>query len=101
MNIDPKKFSTNNCLFRIELNASTQKEEQQHYIVLAEINGFFATKNLKEETHDNKVLNWWNLNKTKYTHLASFTRKYLAALLSFVYSQRLFSGEGNLHEKKT
>ena len=66
----------------------------------AEIKGFISTKNLNAETEENKIINWWNLNNTKYQHFASFARKYLAAQSSSVYSIRLLSEVGNLYEEK-
>ena len=52
--------------------------------------GFFSTENLYTETNDDKILSRKNMNKTKY-HLANFAKKYLAALPSSVYSEKLFS----------
>ena len=91
INFDHKKFSTCYYLFKIESKTATQEDEQQDSIyeeIEAEIKGFFATENLSAETEKDKVLNWWNLKKTKYPHHASFVRKYLAALSHSVYSER-------------
>ena len=49
-----------------------------------EIKGFFVTDNLNTEAKQDKVLNWWNFNKSKYSHLASFAR---TAPLFSVYSK--------------
>ena len=98
-----KKFSTYYSLLKTETNTATQEDEQQDSTdeeIQAEIKGFFSTENLDKVTKEDKVLNWWNLNKTKYPHLASFARKYLAAPSSSVYSERLFSEAGNLYEQK-
>ena len=68
VNFDPKKLSTYYSLFKIESNTATQEGEQQISIdeeLEAEIKGCFATKNLNAETEEEKVLNWWNFNKTK------------------------------------
>ena len=56
-------------MFKIEPNTATQEDEQKDSFyeeIEAEIKGFFATENLNAETEEDKVLNWWNLNKTKY-----------------------------------
>ena len=58
--------------------------------------GFVATENQNRETVNDKLVNWWNLNKTEYPHLAS----YLAAQSFSVYFERFFSKAGNLYEKK-
>ena len=65
-------------MFKIDSNAATQKNEQQDSIdetIKAEIKGFFATEKLKAESKEDKVLNWWNLNKSKYLELASYAKK--------------------------
>ena len=87
VNFDPKKFSTYYSLFEKESNTATQEDEQQDSLdeeIEAEIKGFYATENLNEVTEEDKVLNMWNLNKTKYPHLASFAKKYFAALSTSV-----------------
>ena len=89
-------------MFKIDSNTATQEDEQQDSIdkeIEAEIKGFFATENLNAEKKEDKVFNWWNLNKSKYPHVASIARKYLAVPSSPVYSERLFSEAGNLYEK--
>ena len=50
-------------------------------ILKQKIKGFFDTKNSNVETKSDKVSIWLNLNKSKYQHLFSFARKYIAALL--------------------
>ena len=75
-------------MFKIKSNTATQEDEQQDPIdeeIEAEIKGFFSIEHLNVETDKDKILNWLNLNKKKYPHLASFARKNLAALLSYVY----------------
>ena len=57
-----------------------------------------------QKLKEDEVLNWWILNKTKYhlllqIHLASVSRKYLAAPSSSVYSEILVSEAGNLYEQ--
>ena len=89
VNFDPKKFSTYNSLFKIDSKIATQDDEQQDSIdeeIETEIKGFFATENLNAETKEEKVLNYWNLNGSKYPHLASFAREYFAVPSSSVYS---------------
>jgi len=54
----------------------------------------------EEDLESEEVLNWWNFNKTKYPHLASFAMKYRAAPSSSVYPERLFAEAGNLYEQK-
>ena len=62
---------------------------------------FLAEENLSaEEVKEAEVLSWWNSNKRQYTDFARFTRRYLSAPLSSVYSERLFSEAGNLYEQK-
>ena len=39
---------------------------------------------------------WWNSNKSKYSHLSSFARRYLLPPPSSVHSERLFSEADNL-----
>ena len=68
--------------------------------VISEINSFLTEVNLKSQAKEADVLKWWNLNKSKYPHLASFARKYLSASPSSVHSERLFSEAGNLYENK-
>ena len=46
-----------------------------------------------------KVLNSGALT-SRNTHIASFARKYHAALSSCVYSERLSSEDGNFYEEK-
>ena len=65
-----------------------------------EIKGFVATENLNRKTVQDKVLYCRNLNKTKNPHLHSFAINYIAALSSYVYSERLFSEIGNLYKEK-
>ena len=36
----------------------------------AEIKGFFAAENMNVETKEDKGLDWWNFNKSKYPLLA-------------------------------
>ena len=89
VNFNPKKFSTYYYLFSVESNTATQEDEQPDSIDEeneAEEKGFFTTENLNAETEEDKVLNWWNFNKTKHPHLASFVRKYRAASSSFCVS---------------
>ena len=81
-------------MFKIESNTAIQEDEQQNYIdkeIEAEIKDFFTTENLNAETEEVKVLNWWNFNKTKYPHLASFAWKYSPApsSVSFCVSRNI------------
>ena len=86
-------------MFKTEsFTAAIQENKRQDSIdeeIKAEIKGFFTT-----ETEEANVLNWLNLNKTKYQNLAIFARKYLSAPLSSVYSEILFSEAGNLYKQK-
>ena len=69
------------------MNTATQENEQQDSFdeeIEAGINGVFATENMNAETEEIQVLNWWNFKNTKYPHLVSFARKYLAAPSSSV-----------------
>ena len=62
---------------------------------------FFVEKCLSaEEVKKAEVLSWWNSNKKKRTHLASFLKRHLSASLSSVYSERLLSEVCNLNERK-
>ena len=66
-----------------------------------EIKFFLAEENLyAKEVKEAEVLSWWNSNKKKYTHLAKFSRKYLLAPPSSVYSGMLFSEAGNFYKQK-
>ena len=71
VNFDPNKYSTYYSLFKIELNTATQEDEQKNSIdeeIEAQIKVFFKTESLNVETEEDKVLNWWNFNKTKYPY---------------------------------
>ena len=85
-----------------QIKTATQINEQQHLInkeFKAEIKGFFATDCLKVEAEEAKVLNWSNLNKTKYPNIASFARKYLSTPSSSVFFERFFSEAGNFYKQ--
>ena len=72
-----------------------------HFLVKRLSSFFFAENNLPaEEVKEIEVLSWWNPNKKKYTHLAWFSRRYLSAPPSSIYSERLLSEAGNLYEQK-
>ena len=50
---DPKKFSTNYSLFKMESNTATQEDKQQDSIdeeIIAEKKGFFSIENLNAKT---------------------------------------------------
>lgn len=44
-------------------------------------------------------LEWWAMNKLNFPILTKFAQKYLCAVTSSVYSERLFSEAGNIYEK--
>ena len=63
-------------------------------------NFFLANENLSaEKVKEAGVLSWWNSNKKIHLSCQAFKR-YLSALPSSVYSERLFSEAGNLYENK-
>ena len=54
--------------------------------VVPEISSFLSEVNLKNQAKESDVFNWWNLNKSKYPHLASFAeRKYVSAPPSSIF----------------
>ena len=75
-------------MIKIDSNTAKQEDEQQVSInekIKAEIKVFFfATENLKAETKEDKVINWWNLNKSKYLDFASFAKILLHHHLLFI-----------------
>ena len=90
-------------MFQTETESTTQENEQQDSVnveIEAEIKGFFAEANLHKQIEEAKMLTGWNLNKTTYLHLTSFSGKYLSAPPFSVYSERLFSEAGNLYKQK-
>ena len=98
INFDSNKFSTYSSLFKIESNTATQWVEQHDSIneeIEAEIKSIFATENLNAETDEDQVLDCGSQTRKKNLHLASFAKKYHAAL-----SERLFSEDGILYEEK-
>ena len=74
-----------------EEEAQNEQQNMKSDEVIAEINSFLTEVNLKSQAKEADVLEWWNLNKSKYPHLASFVRKCLSAPPSSAYSERLFS----------
>ena len=100
---DPNNFLSFYCTEEEEQKEEKLQNEQQGMKsdeVISEINSFLTEVNLNSQAKETDVFKWWNLNKSKYPHLASFARKYLSAPLSSVYSERLFSEAGNLYENK-
>ena len=95
---DPNNFLSFYCTEEEE--AQNEQQNMKSDEVIAEINSFLTEVNLKSQAKEADVLEWWNLNKSKYPHLASFARKCLSAPPSSVYSERLFSEAGNLYENK-
>ena len=74
---DPKKFSTHYSSFKIESNTATGGRASGFYCKTKSSSnkGLFATEISNAETKEGEVFNWWNLNKKKYPHHASFARK--------------------------
>ena len=66
---------------------------------VVEVKEFLDTWNLSAQAKEAEALCWWNLNKSKYQHLASFTT-YRSAPLFSVHSKRLVSEAGNLYDQK-
>ena len=81
-------------MFKTESNIATQEKEQQGSIdeeIEAETKGLFATENLKAETKEAKVLNWWSLKHNTYILSALQENIFMHAPSSFIYSKRLYS----------
>ena len=57
-----------------------------------------STENLNVETKED-IVERWNLNDSKYPHLASFERKYFAVPSSSVYPERLLFKAENFYEQ--
>ena len=63
--------------------------------------GLLFYREFGTETIEDKVLNWWKLEKVKIPTSCQYCKKkYFAALSSSVYSERFFSEAGNFYEQK-
>lgn len=97
---------------QVNVNLATSKDEENdiwNYIdtvisssqlshgIESELENYLKEPNVSRIS---KPLEWWGLNRNKYPMLSSFVPKYLCAMSSSVYSERLFSEAGNIYENK-